>query len=203
MKKNVEENNYLPFTAPKNSTSINWKLSGLMEVVIFELPVMLEPFPVKLKIISTFKILPRLFPQLNWIVKLTWFVKEQGVKALSKFVKFINWRVTAGKVKFSGKFIGLNFRFKIFKGTVRPRSICRFESLNLIGSSNFFSHLKELQFDIGDGTSNLKIMKEKCIWIRAWAVELTLLVKQTKKISSLFCWIWKKCNNQLIPNTSA
>ncbi len=152
MNKNVEENYYLPFTAPKNSTSINWKLLRIIEFVVLELPTSAVIFP----IISTCKILPRLFPQLNCIVKLTWFVKEHGVKKLSKFVKFINWRVTLGKLKFSGKTIGPNFRFKMFKGTILPRSIWRFESLNLIGSSNFFSHLKELQFDIGDRTSDWK-----------------------------------------------
>jgi hypothetical protein len=47
----------------------------------------------------------------------------------------------------------------MFKGTILPRSIWRVESLNLIGSSNFFSHFNKLQFDVGVGVSDLKMWK--------------------------------------------
>ena len=121
--------------------------------------VMFEKIPVELIIIFAVKTLPSLFAQLNLIVKLTWFMKEHELKEVFKLEVLENWRVKFGKVKFSGKSIGSNFKNRTFKRTILPRSIWSCKSLNLIGSSNFVVHFRELQFDVGDGTSGFEINK--------------------------------------------
>jgi hypothetical protein len=134
-----------------NLFSVDEKLPA--DVVLF------EKFPVLLIIILAVKTLPSLFLQLNLTVKLTWFMKEHEVKEAFKLKVLENWRVKFGKVKFSGKSIGSNFKNRTFKRTILPRSIWSWKSLNLIGSSNFVLHFRELQFDIGDGTSGFERTK--------------------------------------------
>jgi hypothetical protein len=134
--------------------------------VVNELPtnvVLFEKFPVVLIIILAVKTLPSLFLQLNLIVKLNWFIKEHEFKEAFKLEELENWRVKFGKVKFSGKTIWSNFRHKMFKRTSLPRSIWSCKSLNLIGSSNFVLHFRELQFDVGDGRSGFEINKIKLL----------------------------------------
>ena len=86
-------------------------------------------------------------------------MKEHELKEVFKHEVLENWRVKFGKVKFSGKSIGSNFKNRTFKRTILPRSIWSCKSLNLIGSSNFVVHFRELQFDVGDGTSGFEINK--------------------------------------------
>ncbi len=134
--------------------------------MVNELPtnvVLFEKFPVVLIIILAVKTLPSLFLQLNLIVKLNWFIKEHEFKEAFKLEELENWRVKFGKVKFSGKTIWSNFRHKMFKRTSLPRSIWSCKSLNLIGSSNFVLHFRELQFDVGDGRSGFEINKIKLL----------------------------------------
>ncbi len=126
---------------------------------------MFKSFPMELKIMFAVKILPSFFPQLNLSIKLTRFKKEHGVEKLFESEVFKIWRVKFGKVKFSGKNIGSNWRFKNFKRTVLPRSISRVESMNLIGSSNFFSHFNKLQFGVRAGTSGKKKFEIWKMWL--------------------------------------